>query len=102
MEQREQENLRRQKRELAATMASGREESRLEVRLDMLLGVGDAIQRACRSDRSEGDRLGEVARTLARCAAGQAGPKPWKPWARSWRLTPGFIIRGPLLERGRP
>lgn len=45
-------------------MASGREESRLEVRHDILLTVGDALQRAYKDDRSVGDRLDEVVRTL--------------------------------------
>ena len=61
----EQERLRSQKREIEAMMASGREESRLEVRHDILLTVGDALQRAYRDDRSVGDRLDEVVQTLA-------------------------------------
>lgn len=61
----EHERLRSQKRQIEATISSGREESRLEVRHDMLLSVGDAIQRSYRDDRSTRDRLDEVVRTLA-------------------------------------
>ena len=64
IEEREQERLRSQKRTIEAVMASGREESRLEVRHDILLTVGDALQRAYKDDRSVGDRLDEVVRTL--------------------------------------
>ena len=59
------ERLRSQKRQIEATMSSGREESRLEVRHDMLLTVGDALQRAYREDLSAQDLLDEVIRTLA-------------------------------------
>ena len=64
IEEREQERLKSQKRTIEAVMASGREESRLEVRHDILLTVGDALQRAYKDDRSVGDRLDEVVRTL--------------------------------------
>ena len=65
MAEQEYERLRSQKRQIEATMSSGREESRLEVRHDMLLTVGDALQRAYRDDRSARDLLDEVIRTLA-------------------------------------
>ena len=61
----EHERLRSQKRQIEATMSSGREESRLEVRYDMLLTVGDALQRSYRDDLSARDRWDEVVRTLA-------------------------------------
>ena len=61
----EHERLRSQRRQIEATMSSGREESRLEVRHDMLLSVGDALQRSYRDDRSARDQLDEVVRTLA-------------------------------------
>ncbi len=47
-----------------AQMESGREESRLEVRQDMLLAIGDILQRANRPDRSAEDRLQDVIATL--------------------------------------
>ncbi len=65
MAEQEHERLRSQKRQIEATMSSGREESRLEVRHDMLLSVGDALQRSFRDDRSARDRLDDVVRTLA-------------------------------------
>ena len=65
IEEQEQERLRNQRRTFEALMASDREESRLEVRHDILLTVGDALQRAYRDERSIEDRLDEVIRTLA-------------------------------------
>ena len=65
MAEQEHERLRSQKRQIEATMSSGREESRLEVRHDVLLSVGDALQRSYRDDRSARDRLDDVVRTLA-------------------------------------
>ena len=63
-ERREQERLRRQIQTLDAHMASGREESRLEVRYGILLAVGDALQRAHLQGNSAEDRLGNVITTL--------------------------------------
>ena len=65
MAEQEHERLRSQKRQIEATMSSGREESRLEVRYDMLLTVGDALQRSYRDDLNARDRWDEVVRTLA-------------------------------------
>ncbi len=66
MEQRqwEQERLRQQVESLDAQMKSGREESRLEIRWDMLLAVGDALQRAYLQGKNADDRLGNVIATL--------------------------------------
>ncbi len=47
-----------------AQMSSGREESRLEVRYDMLLAVGDVLQRACWHGRSSEERLNDVIANL--------------------------------------
>ena len=58
------EQLHDQVEAFRALMASGREESRLEVRQDMLLAVGDVIQRAYNEGRSPEDRLRDVMSTL--------------------------------------
>ncbi len=60
----EKERLHRQAADFSAQMASGREESRLEVRQDMLLALGDILQRAYRPGRSSKDRLQDVIATL--------------------------------------
>ena len=57
---REEEHLRQQIAAFRAQMASGREESRLEVRQDMLLAVGDLLQRAHREERVADERLADV------------------------------------------
>ena len=61
---REQGRLRQQVQTLDAQMASGREESRLEVRQGILLAVGDALQRAYLQGKKAEDRLGVVITTL--------------------------------------
>ena len=61
---REQERLREQVRTFRATMASRREESRLEVRRGMLLAIGDILQRACWQGRNSEERLDDVIATL--------------------------------------
>ena len=57
---REEERLRQQNETFRAQMASGRQESRLEVRLDMLLEIGDILQRALREDSPPEERLRDV------------------------------------------
>ncbi len=63
-ERREQERLRERVLALSAQMASGREESRLEVRQGMLLAAGDTLQRAYLQGKSTEDRLKIVITTL--------------------------------------
>ena len=63
-ERREQERLRQQNRTFRAQMASGREESRLEVRQDMLLAVGDVLERAHLPGRTVEERLQAVMSAL--------------------------------------
>ena len=63
-EWREQERLRERVGALSSQMASGREESRLEVRQGMLLAVGDALQRAYLQGKSAEARLSNVITTL--------------------------------------
>ena len=59
-----QERLQERVKTFEALMASGREESRFEVRQGMLLAVGDALQRAYLQGKSAEDRLGNVISTL--------------------------------------
>ena len=63
-ERREQERLRERVQSLSAQMASGREESRVEIRQGMLLAVGDVLQRAYLQGKSAEDRLKNVITTL--------------------------------------
>ena len=63
-ERRKKERMSRQAAIFRAQMASGREESRLEVRYDMLLAIGDTLQRAHRQGRSAEERLPDVIVTL--------------------------------------
>ncbi len=60
----EEDRLRQQVQTFRAQMASGREESRLEVRHGMLLAIGDILQRAHRQARSPEDRLSDVVKSL--------------------------------------
>ena len=57
---REQQRLSQQVQAFRAQMASGREESRLEIRQGMLLAVGDTLQRAYQSETSAQARLENV------------------------------------------
>ena len=61
---REEAHLRQQLAAFSSHMASGREESRLEVRQDMLLAIGDVLQRAHGPGRSAEERLVEVIATI--------------------------------------
>ena len=63
-ERREQQRLRQQNRTFRAQMASGREESRLEVRQGMLLAVGDVLERAHLPGRTAEERLNAVMSAL--------------------------------------
>ena len=49
-----------QNRTFRALMASGREESRFEIRRDMLLEIGDILQRVYRQGKNSEERLEEV------------------------------------------
>ena len=61
---REQERLQELVDTYEALMASGREESRLEIRQGMLLAVGDALQRAFLQGENAEERLENVITTL--------------------------------------
>ena len=111
-ERREQERLRQQVRERNAELAANREESRLEIRQDMLLAVGEVLQSMHRRgnlDQVVGDV--EAGLTLALRAGGAetletlGATVPYKPqWHHAKGeipysgtvkvLAPGVIVRG--------
>ena len=78
----EQERLRQQVRERNAELAANREESRLEVRRDMLLAVGEVLQSVSRS-RDSGALAGDVEAGLT-LALRAGGAEPLE--------TPGEIV----------
>ncbi len=78
----EQERLRQQVRERNAELAANREESRLEVRRDMLLVVGEVLQSVSRS-RDSGALAGDVEAGLT-LALRAGGAEPLE--------TPGEIV----------
>ena len=95
-EREEQERLRLQVRERNAELAANREESRLELRQDMLLAVGEVLQSVHRRNGS-GESAGDVAAGLA-LALRAGGAEPLG--------TPGKVVEfDPELhqaEKGAP
>ncbi len=71
-ERQEQERLRQQVRERNAELTANREESRLELRQDMLLAVGEVLQSVCRSDDSRATDNSVVAGLALALRAGGA------------------------------
>ena len=71
-ERQEQERLRQQVRERNAELIANREESRLELRQDMLLAVGEVLQSVCRSDDSRATENSVVAGLALALRAGGA------------------------------
>ena len=71
-ERQEQERLRQQVRERHAELIANREESRLELRQDMLLAVGEVLQSVCRSDDSRATENSVVAGLALALRAGGA------------------------------
>ncbi len=71
-ERQEQERLRQQVRERNAELTANREESRLELRQDMLLAVGEILQSVCRSDDSRATENSVVAGLALALKAGGA------------------------------
>ena len=72
---REAGRLTDQNKTFRALMESGREESRFEVRKDMLLEIGDILQRTYRPGKNPEDRLEEVAARLP-IALKEGGAEP--------------------------
>ena len=81
-ERREKEYWRQQVRERNAELSANREESRLELRQDMLLAVGEVLQSAFRQDDS-GELAGDVKAGLA-LALRAGGAEPLE--------TPGTMV----------
>ncbi len=111
-ERREQERLRQQVRERNAELAANREESRLEIRHDMLLAVGEVLQSVRRRESLE-EVVGDVEAglTLALRAGGAETletPGATVSYKPQWHhakgevpdsgavkvLAPGVIVRG--------
>ena len=74
-ERQEQDRLRQQNQTFRALMASGREESRLEVRHGMLLAAGDVLQRAYQLGDTPEARLQAVTKSLPNILR-EAGAEP--------------------------
>ena len=111
-ERQEQERLRQQVRDLDSELNAQREESRLEVRQDMLLAVGEVLQSLWRRESIE-ELAGNVEAGLALALqSGGAGllekrgetvefnpqwhqAKDWLPESVMVKvLTPGVVVRG--------
>ncbi len=75
-ESQEQDRLRQQNQTFRALMASGREESRLEVRWGMLLAAGDVLQRAYQQGDTPEARLQAVTTSLPNILR-EAGAEPF-------------------------
>ena len=113
-EREEQERLRRQVRERNAELAANRDESRLELRQDMLLAIGELLQAAQGwSNLDEAVRDVEASIALALGAGGaellerpdrtvdydpalHSSEEPVHPGARVRVAAPGVIYRGGL------
>ena len=111
-ERQEQERLRQQVRERNAELAANREESRLEIRRDMLLAVGELLQSVRGSADAEGLAVNVEAGLSLALRAGGAEPletpgtvveydpalheaKGTPPGSGRVRVvTPGVIVRG--------
>ena len=91
-ERREQERLRQQVRDLDAELRAKREASKLEIRRDMLLAVGEVLQWVTRYEGSV-DKLAEGVEAGLRIAlrAGEADLLDTAPEGKV--LAPGVVVR---------
>ena len=91
-ERREQERLRQQVRDLDAELRAKREASKLEIRRDMLLAVGEVLQWVARYEGSA-DKLAEGVEAGLRIAlrAGEADLLDTAPEGKV--LVPGVVVR---------
>ena len=91
-ERREQERLRQQVRDLDAELRAKREASKLEIRRDMLLAVGEVLQWVARYEGSV-DKLAEGVEAGLRIAlrAGEADLLDTAPEGKV--LAPGVVVR---------
>ena len=95
----EQERLRQLSRDLTVELKAKREESRFEIRKDMLLVVGEVLQIVARRQASSIDELAgdvEAGLTLA-LRAGGADLLTTVPGGKV--VAPGVIVRGGIDER---
>ena len=92
-ERREQEQLRQQVRERNAELDARREESRLEIRKDMLLAVGEVLQTVARRQGSIDELAGNVEAGL-RLALRAGGADLLDTAPEGKVVAPGVIVRG--------
>ena len=88
-ERQEQDRLREQVRQRNAELAANREESRLEIRQDMLLAVGEVLQSLYADDGVEAE---DVQAGLALALRAEAR-NPWAPPERWLNTIPIFTNR---------
>lgn len=92
-ERQEQEQLRQQVRERNAELDARREESRLEIRKDMLLAVGEVLQMVARRQGGIDDLAGNVEAGL-RLALRAGGADLLETVPDGKVVAPGVIVRG--------
>ena len=92
-ERQEQEQLRQQVRERNAELDARREESRLEIRKDMLLAVGEVLQMVTRRQGGIDDLAGNVEAGL-RLALRAGGADLLETVSEGKVVAPGVIVRG--------
>ncbi len=97
--QRDIDGLSAQNKTFQALMESGREESRFEIRKDMLLEVGDIMQRVHRSDKSPADRLEEV-RTRLTVVLSEGGATPLGTAGEVVPFDPGLHHSADAISTG--
>lgn len=98
-EKQEQGRLRQLSRDLTVELKAKREESRLEIRQDMLLAIGEVLQTVVRRQASSIDELAgnvEAGLTLA-LKAGDADLLSTTPEGKV--VAPGVIVRGGIGDR---
>ncbi len=92
-ERRKQERLRQQVRERNADLDAKREESRLEIRKDMLLAVGEVLQTVARHQGGVDELAGNVDAGL-RLALRAGGADLLDTSSKGKVVAPGVIVRG--------
>ena len=97
--QQDLDGLSAQNRTFRALMESGREESRFEIRKDMLLEVGDIMQRVHRCDKSPADRLEEVRARLT-VVLNEGGASPLGTAGEMVPFDPGLHHSADAISTG--
>ena len=92
-ERQEQERLRQQARDLDAELRAKRQESRLEIRKDMLLAIGEVLQIVARHNGSI-DELSKNVEAGLTLALRAGGAELLDDAPRGTVVAPGVIVRG--------